>query len=218
MDSIYHFLTELHSSGGIEQLIRSGGLGLIMFIIFAETGLLAGFFLPGDSLLVTAGYLTTKSFGYDEPILDFYFLNLGLIIAAFSGDQLGYYLGNKTGPKIFSKKEGRFFKRKYVEDAQAFYAKHGGKAVILARFVPIFRTFVPFIAGVAEMPYKKYVFFNITGPILWIVSLTSVGHFLGNTALGEKMHLVILAVVFISILPILVTLLKKLVLRYKHEK
>ncbi|MBF0492548.1 MAG: VTT domain-containing protein [Deltaproteobacteria bacterium] len=212
MNSFYQFLTELHSSGGLEQLIRTGGPWLIMFIIFSETGLLAGFFLPGDSLLVTAGYLTTKSFGYHQPILDFYLLNLGLIGAAFIGDQLGYFLGNKTGHRIFAKADGRFFKKKYAEDAHAFYERHGGKAVVMARFVPIFRTFVPFIAGVAEMPYKKFILFSILGASLWIISLTSVGHFLGKSALGEKIHSIILSVVFISILPMLLTLIKKALL------
>jgi len=218
MDSLFNFVSELHSTSGLEHIIRGGGLVVIVLIIFAETGLLAGFFLPGDSLLITAGYLSTKHFGHHQPILDFYLLNISLIAAAFIGDQVGYILGNKAGPKIFNKPDNRFFKKKYVNDAHVFYEKHGGKAVILARFVPIFRTFVPFISGVAEMPYKKFIGFSILGAVLWIVSLTSLGHFLGKSALGEKIHLIIPVIVGVSITPMLVSLIKRLIVYFKNKE
>lgn len=208
MEMITDFLHMLHSPEGLEQLIRQGGYWVLVAIIFAETGLLAGFFLPGDSLIVTAGILCSATFAGQEPILNIWVLNALLITAAITGDQLGFYLGNKTGSKIFTREDGRFFKKKYVEDAHNFYEKHGGKAIILARFVPIFRTFVPFVAGVAKMSYRNFVFFNITGGILWVTSMSFLGYFIGRTPLGEKLHLVIITIVFLSVLPIFIGVIK----------
>ncbi|MBL7685582.1 MAG: VTT domain-containing protein, partial [Deltaproteobacteria bacterium] len=199
----------LHSPEGLEQLIAAGGLLVLFIIIFSETGLLAGFFLPGDSLLVTAGLLASRSMNGGAPILNIFTLNLVLILAAVMGDQVGFWLGRKTGPRIFNRPDNRFFKKKYALEAQAFYERHGGKAIILARFVPILRTFVPFVAGVAQMDYRRFVSFNIFGGIFWVLSMTLLGYFLGKSPLGEKLHLIILAVVFLSVLPMGVTLLKK---------
>ena len=181
METLYHFLANLHTAEGIENLIRAGGLTVLIFIVFAETGLLVGFFFPGDSLLVTAGVLCSKSMNGGEPILDFYLLNFSLILAAIIGDQVGFWLGRKTGPKIFDKPDNRFFKKKYAIEAHQFYEKHGGKAIVLARFMPILRTFVPFIAGVADMPYRRFFFFNIFGGIGWVLSMTSLGYFIGQS-------------------------------------
>lgn len=216
MDFIVQFLQHLHSPEGLEQLIRQGGYWILVAIIFAETGLLAGFFLPGDSLIVTAGILCSATFAGEEPILNIWILNALLISAAITGDQLGFFLGNKTGQRIFLKKDGRFFKKKYVEEAHRFYEKHGGRAIILARFVPIFRTFVPFVAGVAKMSYRHFVLYDIFGGFLWISSISTLGYFIGRTSLGEKLHLVILSIVFLSVLPVFIGGIKALLKKRKE--
>ncbi|HCU25182.1 MAG TPA: hypothetical protein DF383_09195 [Deltaproteobacteria bacterium] len=203
-------LKNLHTPEGIENLIRAGGLLALTGIIFAETGLLAGFFLPGDSLLVTAGLLASRSLNGDAPILNLWAVNFCLMAAAVIGDQVGFWLGRKSGPKIFSKPDNRLFKKKYALEAQAFYEKHGGKALILARFVPIMRTFVPFIAGVADMPYRKFVSYNIFGGVGWVFSMTLLGYFLGRSPWGDKLHWIILIVVFISVLPMFIGLTKRI--------
>lgn len=209
MHEIWEFLKNLHSAEGIEHLIRTGGLSVLVLIVFAETGLLLGFFLPGDSLLVTAGVLSSRSLSGAEPVLNYFTLNIVLMIAAVVGDQVGFFLGRKTGPKIFDRPDNRFFKKKYALEAHEFYEKHGGKAIIFARFVPILRTFVPFIAGVALMSYRKFVMFNVVGGIAWVFSMTTLGYFLGRSPWGEKLHLIILVVVFVSVLPMFIGLLKR---------
>jgi membrane-associated protein len=213
MAEIWEALKNLHTAEGIEHLIRAGGLGVLIFIVFAETGLLVGFFLPGDSLLVTAGVLSSRSINGTEPILNYFVLNAALMAAAVIGDQVGYLLGRKTGPKIFDRPDNRFFKKKYAIEAHEFYERHGGKAIILARFVPILRTFVPFIAGVALMSYRKFVIFNVLGGIGWVFSMTTLGYFLGRSPWGEKLHLIILVVVFISVLPMFIGIIKRFVLK-----
>jgi membrane-associated protein len=213
MAEIWEALKNLHTAEGIEHLIRAGGLGVLIFIVFAETGLLVGFFLPSDSLLVTAGVLSSRSINGTEPILNYFVLNAALMAAAVIGDQVGYLLGRKTGPKIFDRPDNRFFKKKYAIEAHEFYERHGGKAIILARFVPILRTFVPFIAGVALMSYRKFVIFNVLGGIGWVFSMTTLGYFLGRSPWGEKLHLIILVVVFISVLPMFIGIIKRFVLK-----
>ena len=209
MKEFLELLAHLHTPEGIENLIRTGGLLALIFVVFAETGLLIGFFLPGDSLLVTAGVLSSRSLNGGAPILNIWTINLALMTAAVLGDQVGFFLGRKTGPKIFSKPDNRFFKKKYALEAHAFYEKHGGKAIILARFVPIMRTFVPFIAGVADMSYKNFVTYNVFGGIGWVFSMTMLGYFLGRSPWGEKLHLIIMVVIFISIMPMVIGLLKR---------
>lgn len=213
MESILEFLKTLHSTQGIEQIIAAGGLIAIAAIVFAETGLLAGFFFPGDSLLVTAGFLASRGITNDEPLLNIYSLNFSLMAAAISGDQFGFLLGRKAGPKIFDKPDNRFFKKKYALEAHAFYEKHGGKAIILARFVPIMRTFVPFIGGVAQMKYLQYAPYSVVGGVLWVASMTLLGYFLGQSPIGEKIHLVVMCVVFVSLLPMMVGVAKRLIRR-----
>ncbi|MFO1462187.1 MAG: VTT domain-containing protein [bacterium] len=209
MREFLDLILNLHTAGGIENLIRAGGLLALIAIVFAETGLLVGFFLPGDSLLVTAGVLCSRSLNGGAPILNIVTVNLCLMAAAVLGDQVGFWLGRKTGPKIFDKPDNRFFKKKYALEAKEFYEKHGGKAIVLARFVPIMRTFVPFIAGVAEMPYRNFVTYNVVGGISWVFSMTMLGYLLGRSPLGEKIHLIILTVVFISILPMIIGVFKR---------
>jgi len=190
------------------DLISKGGVIVLVAIIFAETGLLIGFFLPGDSLLIAAGVVAAKS---DHFYLNIWFLTFALMAAAIIGDQVGFWLGTKTGPKIFNREDSLFFKKKYALEAHAFYEHHGGKAIILARFVPILRTFVPFIAGVAQMSYRKFVFFNILGGIFWIISLLWIGYFIGQTPLADKLHYIIVIVVAVSLLPIAIGVLKRFI-------
>lgn len=209
MHSILEFIQTLHSTQGIEQIIAAGGLWVLIGIVFAETGLLAGFFFPGDSLLVTAGFLASRGITSPDPLLNIFTLNFALMIAAICGDQFGFFLGKKTGPKIFDKPDNRFFKKKYAREAHRFYEKHGGKAIVLARFVPIMRTFVPFIGGVAQMKYKEYAPYSVVGGIAWVMSMTLLGYFLGNSSLGEKIHLIVMVIVGVSVLPMIIGFAKR---------
>jgi membrane-associated protein len=173
-------------------------------IIFAETGLLAGFFLPGDSLLVTAGlFAATIDPATSEPYLNIWLLNLILIPCAIAGDALGYWVGSKTGPRLFRKEKSFFFRKDYLIKTQEFYNKHGGVTIIIARFMPIIRTFAPTVAGIAQMKYKKFAQYNVVGGFLWIVSLTLMGYYLGRLIPGIEKHIekVIIVIVFLSILP-----------------
>ncbi len=215
MSDVLQLLSSLHTQQGIETLVQNGGIAVLVAIIFAETGLLAGFFLPGDSLLVTAGVLCSAKLTGEQPILSLSVVLFLLSLAAILGDQLGYYLGYKTGPKIFNRPDNRIFKQKYVRQAHDFYEKHGVKAIIIARFMPIFRTFVPFITGVAQMNYRRFLLFDILGGAIWIHSLVLLGYFIGLTPLGKKLHTVILIVIFLSILPMIIGVTKHLILKKK---
>jgi membrane-associated protein len=170
------------------------GYPVLALIIFLETGAMV-FFLPGDSLLVTAGvYAATGK-------LDLLLLNLILIPCAILGDALSYFLGTKTGPMLFNRPRSRFFRPEHVAAAHSFYEKHGGKAIIIARFMPIMRTFVPVVAGIAGMSYRNFATFNIIGGASWVLSMTVLGYFVGLTPLGKHIEAVIIAVVFLSVLP-----------------
>ncbi|MCS6886539.1 MAG: VTT domain-containing protein [Acidobacteriota bacterium] len=181
----------------VRALIVWGGYIGLIAIVFAETGLMAGFFLPGDSLLVTAGLFAAKG------DLDIWVLNVTLIIAAIVGDAVGYYIGHKAGQALYSRPNSRFFKREHLLRAKRFYDKHGGKTIILARFIPIIRTFAPTVAGAAEMTYRKFAIYNVVGGIAWVTSMTLLGYFLGSAIpnIDKHIHLVIAVVVFLSILP-----------------
>ena len=201
MDALTDFFRSLYTTEGLIALIRTGGLLALVVIVFAETGLLVGFFLPGDSLLVTAGILSSPH-AVGGGIFDPFVLIVCLGLAAVAGDQVNYALGRKAGRIVFSRPDGRFIKRRYFEEAHAFYLARGGSAIVLARFVPILRTFVPFVAGVAEMPYRRFVTFNMVGGVLWVTGLIALGYFIGATPLGEKLHRVILVVIAVSLLPL----------------
>ncbi len=162
----------------IEQLIQSGGLLLITLIIFAESGLLVGFFLPGDTLLFGAGLAASQG------ELSLPLVILVVVTAAVLGDNVGYSIGRRAGPRIFKKKDGVLFRREYLEKSQAFYARHGGKTIILARFTPIVRTFAPVVAGASDMPRKRFFTFNIVGGILWGAGMPTLGYFVGNRIPG----------------------------------
>ena len=196
MDSLIDLFHRLRDLRGLVQW--AGYLGLTA-IIFSETGLLIGFFLPGDSLLVTAGLLASQpGFG-----LDVYLLGLILSIAAIVGDSVGYSIGRATGPRIFTRENSLLFNRKHLARAHAFYERHGGKTIILARFMPIVRTFAPVVAGVADMHYRTFVAYNVIGGLAWVWSMLFIGYFLGRWIPGIDKHIekVTLVVIFRSILP-----------------
>lgn len=187
-----------HKYRDLEVLVRLVGYPGLIGIVFAETGLLVGFFLPGDSLLFTSGFLASLG------VLDVRILLLSLSIAAVAGDQVGFIIGRKAGQALYRREDSRFFKRRHLIAAHEFYEKYGGKTIFLARFVPIIRTFAPTVAGAAQMDYRKFVFFNIAGGITWVFSMVGGGFLLGQSFPGLKKHieLVILGIIFVSILPI----------------
>jgi membrane-associated protein len=195
-----HWLTDLlHGLKDPRLLVQAGGYIGLTAIIFSETGLLIGFFLPGDSLLVTAGLLATQpKFG-----LNMWLLGLLLTVAAIIGNTVGYYIGLYSGPRLFTRDDSLLFKKKHLYRAKEFYEKHGGQTLIIARFMPIVRTFVPVVAGLAQMPIRTYTAYNVLGAVLWIWSMLFIGYFLGNTIPGVENHItkVILVVIFLSLLP-----------------
>ena len=158
----------------VKHLIESGGLLLIGLIVFAESGMLVGFFMPGDTLLFTAGFFASQG---KLPLL---WLILIIIAAAIIGDNVGYTIGKRAGPRIFRKKDGILFRHEYIERAEVFYEKHGGKTILFARFVPIVRTFAPMVAGVGKMPRKRFVLFDTVGAALWGAGITLLGFWLGR--------------------------------------
>lgn len=178
----------------------------VMLVIFAETGLLIGFFLPGDSLLFTLGlfvHLGEKDPATGVPV-NIWIVSLLMWVAAIVGDQTGYVIGKKAGPAIFNKPDSRLFKQEYVDRTRDFFERHGGKAVTLARFVPIVRTFTPVMAGVGQMNYRHFVAYNVLGATLWAFALVWLGYFLGGvTWIRTNIDLAILGIVFVSITPML---------------
>ena len=208
MEAIIEFFKGLHSVENLRQIIQTGGLLIVVGIVFAETGLLAGFFLPGDSLLVTAGIFTASDGFGGPPLFNLYIALLLVTLAAVIGDQVGYLLGKKAGPVIFNRPDSRFFKKKHLIAAQDFYTQHGGKAIIIARFSPFLRTFVPFAAGVAQMDYKGFVKYNVVGGVLWVFSMILLGHFLGLSPLANQLHKIIVVVVALSLLPVVYSVYK----------
>lgn len=207
METITDLLQYLNPKVLIDSLLNWLGIYVyfgLFFIIFAETGLAVGFFLPGDSLLVVCGLFAAAG------KLNVWLMLVLLFIAAVVGDAVGYYSGRKVGPAIFSRPKSRFFNPNHLKKAHAFYEKHGGKTIILARFVPIVRTFAPIVAGAANMGYRDFVFYNILGGFLWVSSMLFAGYFLGGIVerafgikLEEHIDKVVIVVVFLSILPII---------------
>jgi membrane-associated protein len=187
-----------HQLRDVKGLIAWGGTAGLTAIIFAETGLLFGFFLPGDSLLVTAGLLAATT-----QTMSVWLLGWILTAAAIVGDTVGYAIGNATGPRLFARDDSLLFKKKHLIAAQRFYERHGAKAVVLARFVPIARTFVPTVAGMAQMGYRRYMTYNVVGAFLWIWSMLLTGYFMGVYIPGIDRHIekVIIVVIFLSLLP-----------------
>jgi membrane-associated protein len=197
MDQLREFIANLQD---LPALIKWAGYFGLTAIVFAETGLLVGFFLPGDSLLVTAGLVSARG------MLNVYTLGLLLNVAAAAGNSFGYFIGHMTGPKIFTREDSLLFSKKNVFRAQEFYAHHGRKAIVLAQFIPIIRTFSPVVAGVGQMPYRQFVVISVLGTILWVWSMLFTGYFLGTYIPGIDKHIEILVmtVIFVSILPAII--------------
>jgi len=204
LQSILHFLHSLYSPEGLRELIRCGGPPLVCLIIFVETGLFVGFFLPGDSLLVTAGIFAGQN------VIPLRWLLIPGILCAIAGDQLGYWIGRSAGPALYRREDSFFFRRSHLQRAHEFYEKYGGRAVILARFVPIVRTFCPPVAGAALMRYSTYLIYDIFGGTLWIGSMLLGGYLAGSRIpnIGQYLHLIIATIIFLSILPPIIGLLR----------
>jgi membrane-associated protein len=190
-----------------EKLIESGGLLLVSLIIFAESGLFFGFFLPGDSLLFVSGFLSSSAGGNVLPPL--LIVLLCVFAAAFIGDQVGFWFGRKVGPSIFNKPNSRFFKHDHVTKAHAFFERHGRKTIVLARFVPIVRTFAPIVAGVGGMDYGTFVTFNVIGAALWAVGLTTAGYFMGQIDIVRNhVEVAVVTIVALSLIPVVIEVVK----------
>lgn len=187
-----------------KMLIAALGTFGVIAIIFLETGFFFGFFFPGDSLLFTAGFLASKG------ILNFPVLLVGAFLAAVIGDSVGYYFGKKIGPAIFSRENSMFFNRKNISKAQAFYEKHGKKTIILARFIPIVRTFAPIVAGIGNMKYKTFFAFNIIGALIWAVGIICLGYFFGSLIPDAERYVLItvLIIILISAFPALIEIFR----------
>ena len=199
------FLKEiLHQIYDVKSLVMWAGYIGLVAIVFAETGLLIGFFLPGDSLLVTAGLFAATG------DLNIIFLNLLLIPAAILGNITGYWIGNKAGPKLFKREQSLLFRKDYLIKTKVFYEKHGASTMIITRFMPILRTFAPIVAGIGGMDYKKFMLYNVIGAVAWVVSMTLIGFYLARLVPGIENHVekVIIIIVFLSILPAIIKFLK----------
>jgi membrane-associated protein len=200
-ESIRHLL---HSIYDVEGIIRTGGPLLVCIIVFIETGFFVGFFLPGDSLLVTAGVFSAAG------IIPLKWLLLPVMLCAIVGDQIGYWIGRGAGVAIYKREDSFFFKRRHLQRAHDFYEKYGGKTIILARFVPVIRTFCPPVAGAAHMPYSRYLVYDIFGGAIWVGTMILGGFFLGRTIpnISQRIHYVILVVIFLSLLPAIISILR----------
>jgi len=205
LESIRHLLHSLYSPEGLKELISSGGAPLICIIVFIETGFFVGFFLPGDSLLITAGI-----FSY-AGVIPLKWLLLPVMFCAIAGDQICYWIGRSAGAALYRREDSFFFRRSHLQRAHDFYEKYGGRAVILARFVPIVRTFCPPVAGAAKMPYSRYLLFDFLGGVFWIGTMILSGYSLAHLIpnIGQRIHYVILVVIFLSLLPPIISVLRK---------
>ena len=194
----------IHKLYDVEGLVRWGGPLLVCLIVFVETGFFVGFFLPGDSLLVTAGVFSAAG------VIPLRWLLLPVMLCAIIGDQIGYWIGRGAGTALYRRKDSFLFRRRHLESAHEFYEKYGGKTVILARFVPIIRTFCPPVAGAAKMTYVHYLLYDMFGGVLWVGSMILGGYFLGKSVphIVERIHYVIAVVIFLSLVPAIVSVLR----------
>lgn len=196
------YLIGLAKPENLERLVNLGGppwvgYAVLTAIIFSETGLLVGFFLPGDSLLFSAGLLASKG------VFDVFLLVALLCAAAVLGDAVNYYFGLQMGEHVFERGRLRFVKHSHLLAAKAFYERHGGKAIVLARFMPLVRTFTPFVAGVARMSYRQFVIYNIVGGVAWVISMTAAGYWFGQIPwIQRNFELVVIGIVLLSVMPI----------------
>ena len=202
-----------------EFYIQNGGLWLFLFIVFAETGLFAGFFLPGDSLLFVAGIyskeLAAEFYSTGSDFLDLVLIVVLVVIAGVVGNTVGYWFGRKSGPYLFKRKDTFFFKKKHLYAAKEFYDKNGGGAIIFARFIPIIRTFAPIVAGIVNMDRKRFMFYNVVGCIAWAVSMLFAGHYLYQFFknqygfdLKEHLEVIVLGIVFVTTAPVIMKLVR----------
>lgn len=203
MESFWQHLQNLTDA---QSIISQGGFYLLLIVVFAETGLFFGFFLPGDYLLFLAGLLCATGL-LSIPI---YFLVASLIAAGFLGNLVGYWFGYRTGPVLFSKDDSLFFKKRYVRIAEDFYNKHGGMALILGRFFPIIRTFAPIFAGVVRVDFKKFSFYNLVGSVAWVTTLTLSGYYLGikYPQLKNYLHYIVIGLIVITTIPLIFAFFK----------
>jgi membrane-associated protein len=201
LESIRHLL---HSIYDVEGIIRTGGPLLVCLIVFVETGFFVGFFLPGDSLLVAAGVFSAAG------VIPLRWILIPAMLCAIVGDQIGYWIGRAAGSALYRREDSFFFRKRHLHRAHDFYETYGGKTVILARFIPIIRTFCPPVAGAAQMPYHRYVIYDIFGGTFWVGSMILGGYFLGRSVphISQRIHYVIAIVIFISLLPIIVSVLR----------
>jgi membrane-associated protein len=191
-----------------EKLLKEGGFYVVLFVIFAETGLFFGFFLPGDYLLFLAGMFVATG----KLDVNIFVLLIGLMVSAVAGNFTGYWFGRKTGPVLYQREDTLFFKKKFLKAAEAYYNKQGAFALIMGRFVPIVRTFAPIIAGVVKLDFRKFAFYNIAGAILWIGSLTLLGYFLGKKfekEINQYLLFIILGFIIITTVPVIYAFLRK---------
>jgi membrane-associated protein len=204
MDGIFDFLKQLVNP---ESIIHYGGIYLLLFVVFAETGLFVGFFLPGDSLLFTAGLLCSTGILELHPSL----LVLLIIIAAVAGNMVGYGFGKKVGPLLFVRKSGILFRQEHLVAANEFYKKHGKKTIILSRFLPIVRTFAPIVAGIVKLELYKFFIYSLVGAFFWVTSLVLAGYFLGKYVPGTKDYLgyIVIFLIVITSIPFLINSIKK---------
>ncbi|PWS28099.1 alkaline phosphatase [Pedobacter yonginense] len=213
---MHDFWNNLHQLIDPEKLLREGGFYLVIFVIYAETGLFFGFFLPGDYLLFLAGmFVATGKLDVNIAVL-----LAGLCIAAIMGNFTGYWFGRKTGPVLYTRKDSFFFKKKYLKAAEDYYNKQGAFALIMGRFVPIVRTFAPIFAGVVKLDVKRFAFYNIVGGVLWITSLTLLGYFLGKRfekEINDYLLYIIIGFIFITTIPLLITFVKSKVVKSPEE-
>ena len=208
-DTILHFLHALFNPTELQRLIGQAGPSLICGIVFVETGFFVGFFLPGDSLLVTAGIVASGFLKVPLSSLVLRWLLPGMACAIL-GDQVGYWIGRSAGSALYRKEDSFLFRRSHLQRAHDFYEKYGGRAVILARFVPIVRTFCPPVAGAAQMSYARYLIYDIFGGIFWVGTMILGGYFLGRTIpnIGQRIHYVIIVVIVLSLLPAIISILR----------
>jgi membrane-associated protein len=190
---------------GLDDLVRGGGYVVLFAIVFTETGLLIGFFLPGDSLLITAGLMAATG------TLDIWWLNVLLVVAAITGDSIGYAIGWRVGPRLFTRPRSLVFNPRHVDRTRAFYARHGAKTIVIARFVPIVRTFAPVVAGVGQMEYRRFLLYNVAGGVGWVTSMTWAGYLLGQAVpnISDHIHVVVTIVILLSLIPIVVELVRE---------
>jgi membrane-associated protein len=200
---MHQLLDLFHRIYDVQGIVRWGGLIALVAIIFSETGLLVGFFLPGDSLLVTAGLFCTSSSTGEPPLLNIITVNLAVMAAAIVGDTVGYFIGAKSGPRLFTREASLLFSKKHLLRTKEFYDRHGGKTIIMARFMPFVRTFAPVVAGIGKMDYRRFVSFNIVGGIAWTLSMTLLGFTLGKVypPITKQIDKVIIVIIAVSLIP-----------------